>query len=171
MTETTTEYSSILRQNSPQPEALRLVPEAMARKYTVIPVILEGNVLHVAMANSSDILALEALASWSQMRIEPHPSTQEEVLEAIDFNYKAYDEIEKQISSISSAEGGRLAEKQISIDTATEAPVAQALTLIIDEAVKARASDIHLEPGEESLRVRYRIDGTLHDMFSLPLAT
>ncbi len=171
MTETTAEQASILRHNSPQPEALRLVPEAMARKYVAIPVLIEGNVLHVAMANSSDILALEALASWSQMRIEPEPSTEQEVLEAIDFNYKAYDEIEKQISSISPAEGGRAAKKQIAIDTATEAPVAQALALIIDEAVKARASDIHIEPGEEHVRVRYRIDGSLHDMFSLPLAT
>ena len=73
----------------------------MARKYVAIPLALEGNVLRVAMANPADILAMEALASWSQMRIEPEPATQEEVLEAIDFNYKAYDEIEKQISSIS----------------------------------------------------------------------
>ena len=59
----------------------------------------------------------------------------------------------------------------MNLDTATEAPVAQALRLIIDEAVKARASDIHLQPGEDKLRVRYRIDGTLHDMFSLPAMT
>jgi general secretion pathway protein E len=171
MREIAEEARNILRHNSPQPEALSLVPEAMARKYTAIPVFLEGNVLHVAMADSTNILALEALASWSQMRIEPEPATAEEVLEAIDFNYKSYDEIEKQISSISPAEGGRPGKKQIAIDTATEAPVAQALSLIIDEAVKARASDIHIEPGEDRVRVRYRIDGSLHDMFSLPLTT
>ena len=62
---------------------------------------IDGNVLRVAMANPSDILALEALASWSQMRIEPEAASAEEVLEAIDFNYKDYDEIEKQISNIS----------------------------------------------------------------------
>jgi general secretion pathway protein E len=124
------------------------------------------------MANPSDIIALEALASRSRMRIEPELATLEEVLEDIDFNYKAYDEIEKQISNISVTEDteNRI-NKQMAIDTATEAPVAQALTLIIDEAVKARASDIHLEPGEAKMRVRYRIDGTLHDMLSLPLAT
>jgi general secretion pathway protein E len=171
MREIAEETTSILRRSSPQPEALRLIPEAMARKYTAIPVFVEGNVLHVAMANSADILALEALTSWSQMRIAPEPSTAAEVLEAIDFNYKAYDEIEKQISSISSADGARAAKQQLAFDTATEAPVAQALALIIDEAVKARASDIHIEPGEDRLRVRYRIDGSLHDMFSLPLAT
>jgi general secretion pathway protein E len=159
-----------LRRSSPEPEALQLIPEAMARKYLAIPLAVAGNVLRVAMANPTDILALEALASWSQMRIEPEVASAEEVLEAIDFNYKAYDEIEKQISIISLS-GKKETAEQFNIDTATEAPVAQALTLIVDEAVKARASDIHLQPGEDNLRVRYRIDGTLHDMFSLPLMT
>jgi general secretion pathway protein E len=164
------EAQSILRNKSPEPEALQLIPEAMARKYTAIPMAVEGNVLRVVMANPSDILALEALASSSQMRIEPEVASAREVLEAIDFNYKAYDEIEKQLSNISLA-GGKRTIEQLSFDTDSEAPVAQALTLIIEEAVKARASDIHLQPGEDSLRVRYRIDGTLHDMFSLPMMT
>ncbi|HTY82037.1 MAG TPA: GspE/PulE family protein, partial [Dehalococcoidales bacterium] len=160
-----------LRKKSPEAEALNLVPETMARKFCAIPTSLEGNVLHVAMANPSDIVAIEALSSFSQMRIEPEAATREEVLEAIDFNYKAYDEIEKQISNISPADTLANSNKQLFVDTATDAPVAQALTLIVDEAVKARASDIHLQPGEENIKVRYRIDGTLHDMFTLPLAT
>ena len=164
------EAKNILRKNSPDPEALRLIPETMARKYVAIPVSIDGNILRVAMANPSDILALEALASWSQKRIEAEAASPEEVFEAIDFNYKDYDEIEKQISSISFADDSRTS-KQLIIDSDKEAPIAQALTLIIDEAVKARASDIHLHPGEDKLRVRYRIDGTLHDMFSLPLTT
>ena len=164
------EAKNILRKNSPDPEALRLIPETMARKYVAIPVSIDGNILRVAMANPSDILALEALASWSQKRIEAEAASPEEVFEAIDFNYKDYDEIEKQISSISFTDDSRTS-KQLIIDSDKEAPIAQALTLIIDEAVKARASDIHLHPGEDKLRVRYRIDGTLHDMFSLPLTT
>ena len=170
MVDSAGEIKNFLRKNSPDPEALRLIPEAMARKHIAIPVEIEGSVLRVAMANPSDIIALEALASWSQMRIESEPSTKEEVLEAIDFNYKDYDEIEKQISNISYTDENKT-NKQLIIDTTTDAPVAQALTLIIDEAVKARASDIHLHPGDDKLTVRYRIDGTLHDMFSLPLAT
>jgi general secretion pathway protein E len=170
MAKSAEEVKSILRKNTPDPEVLRLIPEAMARKYIAIPMTIEGNVLRVAMANPSDILALEALASWSQMRIESEASSQEVVLEAIDLNYKNYGEIEKQISNISSGDD-KIADKQLIIDTSTDAPVAQALTLIIDEAVKARASDIHLHPGEDKLRVRYRIDGTLQEMFSLPLVT
>ncbi len=152
-----------------QPEALQLIPESMARKYCAIPLTVGGNILHVAMANPTDIFALEGLATQSQMRIEPETASAKEIQEAIDFNYKAYDEIEKQISSITSPNGTTI--DQIRLDTDTDAPVAQALTLIIDEAVKARASDIHLQPEEDKLRVRYRIDGTLHDMFSLPLMT
>ena len=141
----------------------------MARKHTAIPLAIDGDSLVVAMANPSDIFALEALGSRSQMRIEPALASAEEIQDAIDFNYKSYDEIERQISHISLPSGAST--KQNRLDTATDAPVAQALTLIIDEAVKARASDIHLQPGEDNLRVRYRIDGTLHDMLSLPLMT
>ncbi len=163
-------FRNNLRKKLPEAEALKLIPETLARKHSVIPLAVEGNVLRVAMADPSDIFALEALASWSQMRIEPEPATQEEVQEAIDFNYKAYDEIEKQISSIS-LNSITTANTELFVDTATEAPVAQALTLIVDEAVKARASDVHLQPGEDNIKVRYRIDGTLHEMFTLPLST
>lgn len=170
MTESLEEARNSLRKSAPEPEALQMIPEAMARKHMAIPLLKTGNILRVAMANPTDIFALEALASWSQMRIEPEEATAEDVLDAIDFNYRAYDEIQQKISSIES-EDRRKDEDKVRIDTSMDAPVAQALTMIVDEAVKARASDIHLEPGEEKLRVRYRIDGTLHDMFSLPLTT
>jgi general secretion pathway protein E len=158
-----------LQKHSIQPEALQLIPEEMARKYIAMPLEVNGNVLQVAMANTADILAIEALETQSQMRIEPVAASAEEIQEAIDFNYQSYDEIERQISSISLP--SETTEEQIRPDTVTDAPVAQALTLIIDEAVKARASDIHLQPQEDKLQVRYRIDSTLHDMLSLPLAT
>ncbi|MQY80802.1 MAG: type II/IV secretion system protein, partial [Dehalococcoidia bacterium] len=158
-----------LRKHLIQPEALHLIPEAQARKHAAIPLEISGNVLHVAMANPSDIIALEALAAQSQMHIVPMKASAAEVQEAIDFNYQSYEEIEKQISSLSL--DTEEAEPQVKLDTITDAPVARALTLIIDEAVKARASDIHLQPQEDKLLVRYRIDGTLHSMLSLPLST
>jgi general secretion pathway protein E len=170
MTESLEETQSSLRKAAPEPEALQLIPEAMARKHMAIPLERNGNILRVAMANPTDIFALEALASWSQLRIEPEEAPAQEVLDAIDFNYKAYDEIQQKITSLSDASEDKTAEK-VRIDTSIDAPVAQALTMIVDEAVKARASDVHLEPGEDKLRVRYRIDGTLHDMFTLPLTT
>jgi general secretion pathway protein E len=163
------EFQTRLRKHLIQPEALQLIPEAMAWKYNIIPLAMYGNTLRVAMANPSDIFALEALATQTQMRIEPELAKAEEIQEAIDFNYKAYDEINRQISSISASSGA--VSEQVRLNTETDAPVAQALTLIIEEAVKARASDIHLQPEEDRLRLRFRIDGTLRDMFSLPLVT
>ena len=158
-----------LRKHLIQSEALHLIPEALARKHSAIPLEISGNVLHVAMANPSDIIALEALAARSQMHIVPIRASAAEIQDAIDFNYQSYEEIEKQISSLSLET--EEAEPRVKLDTVTDAPVARALTLIIDEAVKARASDIHLQPQEDKLLVRYRIDGTLHNMLSLPLST
>jgi general secretion pathway protein E len=156
-----------LRKYVPEPEAVKLIPEDMARRYGAVPMFIDGNTLTVAMVNPSDIFALEALAAQSHMRIEPLSTTEEEILETIDFNYKSYEKIEKQVSNISLSEEG---ENQSIKSTVTDAPVAQALVSIIDEAVKARASDIHLQPQEDKLRVRYRIDGTLHDTMALPTA-
>jgi len=153
--------------HAPQPEALQLIPEVMARRYSAIPLAISGNTLQVAMSDATDIFALEAFSALSRMRIKPVAAGAKEVREAIDFNYKGYGEIEKQLSRVSisdDAAGVRLA---ISADT--DAPLAQALNLIIEEAVKARSSDIHIEPEEDRLRVRYRIDGTLQDLMSLPL--
>ena len=152
---------------SPQPEALQLIPEVMARRYNAIPLTISGNTLQVAMADLTDVFALEAFSAQSQKRIQPVAASTKEIREAIDFNYKAYGEIEKQISHISTPSDAL--DDRLAIDAAVDAPLAQALNLIIDEAVKARSSDIHIEPEEDRVRVRYRIDGTLQDMMSLPL--
>jgi general secretion pathway protein E len=150
-----------------QAEALQLIPEVMARRYNAIPVSVSGNTLTVAMADPTDIFALEAFSALCRMRIKPIAADAKEIREAIDFNYKGYGEIEKQISRVTIPSD--VTEERLAITADTDAPLAQALNLIIEEAVKARASDIHIEPEEDRLRVRYRIDGTLQDMMSLPL--
>ena len=83
-----------LRKHLIQPEALRLIPEEQARKHSAIPLEISGNVLHVAMANPSDIVALDALATQSQLHIVPVKASAAEVQEAIDLNYQSYEEIE-----------------------------------------------------------------------------
>ena len=152
---------------SPQPEALQLIPEVMARRYSAIPLTISGKTLQVAMADPTDIFALEAFSAQSQKRIKIIAATSKEVRDAIDLNYKGYGEIERQISDISITTDQ--SDERLAIDASIDAPLVKALDLIIDEAVKARSSDIHLEPEEHRLRVRYRIDGTLQDMISLPL--
>ncbi len=154
-----------LRQNV-QPEAVQLVPEVMARRYNLMPLIISQNTLQVAMVNPSDIFALEALAAKTRLRIKPVAAGAKEVRDAIDFNYKAYGEIEKRISLVSVPT--ETTDDKLAISAAVDAPLAQALNLIVEEGVKARASDIHIEPEEDRVRVRYRIDSILHDMMSLP---
>jgi general secretion pathway protein E len=157
--------TKLLRQ-MPQPEALQLIPEVVARRYNAIPLTISGKTLEVAMADPTDIFALEALAAHSRMRIKPVAATAQEIRDAIDFNYKAYGEIEKQVSRISIPAG--TTDEKLATSIATDTPLVQALNLIVEEAVKARASDIHIEPEEDRLRIRYRIDGTLQDTMSVP---
>jgi general secretion pathway protein E len=155
-----------LMRQQPQPEALQLIPEVIARRYNAIPLTISGRTMEVAIADPTDIFALEALSAHSHMRVKPIAASAMEIRDAIDFNYKAYGEIEKQVSSISIPE--EETDEKIAVTAATETPLVQALNLIIDEAVKARASDIHIEPEEGRVRIRYRIDGTLQDTMSLP---
>ncbi len=150
-----------------QPDAIRLIPESLARKYNAVPVLISGKTLEVAMSDPSDILTIEAFSIQSKMRIKPVIASSKEIKEAIDSNYKAYGEIEKRISTIST--GKIKKEEKQSYDSIIDAPIVQALNLIISEAVKDRASDIHVEPTEKKLRIRYRIDGSLQDMMSLPM--
>jgi general secretion pathway protein E len=160
-------HTKLLRQ-MPQPEALQLIPEAIARKYSAIPLTISGKTLELAMADPTDIFALEALSAQTRMRIKPVAATAQEIRDAIDFNYKAYGEIEKQVSSIDIP--AEETDEKLAIKVTADTPLVQALNLLVEEAVKARASDIHIEPEEDKLRIRYRIDGTLQDTMSLPLS-
>ena len=153
---------------APTPEALQLIPEALARKYKAVPLAVKDNTLRVAMAEPDDILAIEALAARTKKRVEPVPATAGDVQEAIDFNYKAFGEIARQFGLLTVSPETADLEKSAA-DLADDSPVARALGMVVEEAVKARASDIHIEPETDRLRVRYRIDGILHDVTSLPL--
>ena len=151
-----------------RPEALRLIPETTARKFTVIPInITDNNVLEVAMVNPSDIITIQVLEHQSRMRIRAVPADKKEIQDAIDFNYKGFGQIAEQIARIDVGPDAAAGENLVA--ATAHAPVAAALNLIIEEGVKARASDIHIEPEEKRLRVRYRIDGVLHEVMSLPL--
>jgi len=149
------------------PEVLKLVPESTARRFMAIPLSVRGNTLEMAMANSADIFALQILEHQSKMRVKPVVVEEKEIQEAIDFNYRGFGQIQEQLAGIPDdmAGGGEMD----LIAATADAPVANALHLIIDEAAKARASDIHIEPEEDRLRVRYRIDGVLQDTLSLPI--
>jgi len=155
-----------LKRHQVQPEALRLIPEDMARKHTLIPLDVVGDSLIVVMADPEDIHTIEDIKAQSRMRVEVALGIPSDIEQAINLSYRSSGEIDKQVSQFAPPveEGAEVTSELIA-----RTPVAQSLDLLIAQAVRDRASDVHLEPQEDRLRIRYRIDGILHDMFSLPL--
>jgi type II secretory ATPase GspE/PulE/Tfp pilus assembly ATPase PilB-like protein len=150
-----------------RPEALQLIPESTARRFTVLPIGVTDNVLEVAMVNAGDLTTIQILEHQSKMRIKAVAAEKKEILDAIDFNYKGFGQIAEQISHIETGADANAGADLVA--STANAPVSAALNLIVEEAVKARASDIHIEPEEKRLRIRYRIDGVLHEVMSLPI--
>ena len=160
-----------LRKEGVRPEAVALIPEVIARKYSVIPIDTLDGALVVAMEDPRDIQAIEDLAALTRKRIEPVLSTSQDIQEMIDLNYRVGGEIEEQLSQIPTRyQRVKVAEARVSAEAIAQAPVVRAIDLLIKQAVRDRASDIHVEPQEDKLRVRYRIDGILHEIMSLPLS-
>jgi len=160
-----------LKKEGVRPEAVVLIPEVIARKYGVIPIDTLDGTLVVAMEDPRDIRAIEDLAALTRRRIEPVLSTSQDIQEMIDLNYRVGSEIEEQLSQIPTRyQRTRVAEARVSAEAIAQAPVVRAIDLLIKQAVRDRASDIHVEPQEDKLRVRYRIDGILHEIMSLPLS-
>ncbi|MFC2016440.1 GspE/PulE family protein, partial [Chloroflexota bacterium] len=160
-----------LKKEGVRPDAVALIPEPIARKYSVIPIGVIDGTLVVAMEDPRDIEAIEELAALTRKRIEPVLSTSQDIQEMIDLNYRVGGEIEEQLSQIPTRyQRVRVADTRVSAEAIAQAPVVRAIDLLIKQGVRDRASDIHIEPQEDRLRVRYRIDGILHEVMSLPLS-
>ncbi len=160
-----------LKKEGVRPNAIALVPEPIARKYNIIPIDVTDGTIVVAMEDPRDIQALEELSALTRKRIEPVLSTSQDIQEMIDLNYRVGGEVEKELSQIPTRyQRVKIAETRVSAEAIAQAPVVRAIDLLIKQAVRDRASDVHIEPQEDRLRVRYRIDGILHDIMSLPLS-
>jgi len=158
-----------LKSHKVHPEALRLVPEQLARKHNVLPLGIIGGSLTMVMENTMDVQAIDDIAAVAKMRVEPMMALPDEIHSAIDRNYTGKAEIEDEIA-ISAAPAVEEEAGPVELMSAeAEAPALRQLNLIIQQAVRARASDVHLKPQEDGLQVRFRIDGVLQDAMSLPL--
>ncbi len=155
-----------LKRHEIQPQALKLVPEDMARERMLIPLDIVGESLLVAMANPGDAGAIEDIRTRARMNVEVSLALAEDIQQAIDLNYRSMGELEKQVEEF--APPAKEADEALS-ELVARTPVARSLDLLLTKAVRDRASDIHIEPQENRLRVRFRIDGVLHEVFSLPL--
>ena len=154
-----------------QPAALRLIPEAVARKWDIIPLRIEDDSLVVAMADPDNLYAIEDVRALSRMEVKVLRAALMDVRGAINLHYRAAGEIEKELRHIISITPERVdADARISSEVIAQAPIVRAVNLLVNQAVKDRASDIHIEPQQDHVRVRYRIDGILHDTLSLPLS-
>ncbi|MBI2172198.1 MAG: type II/IV secretion system protein [Chloroflexi bacterium] len=161
-----------LKKRGVDAKAVAMVPETVCRKHTAVPVEVADGALVVAMADPSDIQAVDAMAALTKKRIEPVLALRQDIQLAIDASYRLSGEIYQQISQIPIlAQGNKLAEEgSTSTDAIAQAPVVRVVDMLIRQGAKDRASDIHIEPQETHLRVRYRIDGILSEVMSLPLS-
>jgi type IV pilus assembly protein PilB len=151
------------------PNAATLLSEEIARKYTVIPVKMVGKKLIVAVADPSNVLALDDLKIITQMDIEPVVATETDILSAIG----QYSSMEKEVEELANfedeAEEASASAAQVVEEVEREdAPIVKLVNVILSEAVRARAADVHIEPQERDIRIRYRIDGVLHDIMRSP---
>lgn len=149
-------------------EILQLVKESVLRKYNVIPFeysILNMNELRVAMSDPMDIYAIDDLSFITNMQVEPVVTTPSDISSALDKYYgnnEAMQAAEKFTKEQEERKSNIKKEENINLeDEINNAPIVQLVNKIIEQAVRQRASDIHIEPMESQVRVRYRVDGVL----------
>jgi general secretion pathway protein E len=159
-----------LKRHDVQPQALELIPEDYARQRTLIPIEIADDSLVVVMADPGNIQVLEDLKTRARMAIQPAIGIPSEIYEAINRHYRASGEIEAQISQVAPPVTDTSVQEALTPDFVADAPIVRTVDLLVAQAVRDRASDIHLEPQEGHLRVRYRIDGILHEVQTLPLS-
>ena len=157
------------------PLLIEIVPERLCRQYVLVPISRIGDTLTVAMADPLNIFALDDLRLFTGYKIDPVIALEKDILLNINTVYKHKKE---DLSLMLQEEEGIAASGTITEDPAVElesldgqrqaAPVVKIVNLMVSEALKKRASDIHIEPQENDLRIRFRIDGELVDVFTLP---
>jgi len=156
-------------------DCVGLIPEGMARQYRVIAICRLAETLIVAMADPLNIFAIDDMKTLTKFNIEPVISTETDVIDAIDRMYAQEDG--RLSSAIKNAEESGIeiinaAKEEFDISEAAlegeTPPIIRMVNLVIQEALRKRASDIHIESEEDFLRVRYRIDGNLRDALRIP---
>lgn len=147
------------------PSASSLVPDAVARRHNALPIGYDEGRLIVAMADPANVFALDDIRSLTGMECKPVVATKADVINAINrMNRMDADMDELTMSLDNDADDELSSVKEIVED----APIVKFVNLLITQAIQDRASDIHIEPTERDLRVRFRIDGVLHEIMKSP---
>jgi type IV pilus assembly protein PilB len=150
--------------------AVAMVPEAVARRHFLIPIAFERGKLVIAMADPANVVAVDDIRAISKREVRQVVATRADVVAAINRYYRlesaAETLVEEAAADLGKAE--EALEAQLATGGADDAPIIKLVNLLITQAVNDRASDIHIEPEEHGVRVRYRIDGVLHEVMRPP---
>jgi len=160
-----------LRRDNVDPAVISLIPETMAREQLAIPVRSEENSLYVAVAEPSDELR-SLLSSTSKRNVSLMIAPVSDIIWAIDSNYRAIGSVGMLVQAFEAVEGARkkaVGTTEVEV-VSDDAPVVQVVDRILTQAMRDRASDVHIEPSEDYVRVRFRIDGALKEILQLPIA-
>ena len=149
--------------------AVALVPTNVCRRHAVLPIGYDDGRLVLAMADPANVFALDDVRSLTGMEPRPVVATRDDLMAAID-RYCRSDADLDNLSAAMTEEEDDAAELARITQVVEDAPIVKYVNLLITQAIGDRASDIHIEPGEHDLRVRYRIDGVLHDVMKSPRA-
>ena len=151
--------------------AVMLLPESTARKHSCIPVGFDDQErLILAMADPANVVAVDDVRAVTKRDVKPVVATKADVAAAIGRHYR----IDRTAETLAEEAAAQKAEEDKDLATvvasagAEDAPIIKLVNLLITQAVNDRASDIHIEPDEHSLRVRFRVDGVLHEVMSPP---
>jgi type IV pilus assembly protein PilB len=157
-----------LRQITPDPAATELMSEATSRALTAIAMSVDGDTVVVAVADPAPNV-LKSLNEVIGKRVLVKVAAESDILRAIGNSYRALTGVGNQIKAFEAQDSVR--KDTVRIETiigSDDAPVVQVVQLLITQGLRDRASDIHVEPQDDRVRVRYRVDGALHDVLDLP---
>ena len=146
--------------------AVGLVPAALCRRYEVLPIAMKEDRLTVAMVDPGNVFAMDDMRTASRMQIDPVVVERSDLATAIERYHRADGELNDLTTALEEESGSHTADELVEVDD--DVPIVRFVNLIVSQAIQDRASDIHIEPAERDLRVRYRIDGVLHEMQHAP---
>jgi type IV pilus assembly protein PilB len=147
--------------------AIALVPAAICRRYEVLPVALEGQAILLAMVNPGNVFALDDVSAAARREVRPVIAERSDLLSALNKYHRADGEMSDLTVAIEEETISSSVEIAEEVQD-SDAPIVRFVNLLVSQAIQDHASDIHIEPGEHELRVRYRIDGVLHEMQHAP---
>lgn len=156
------------------PALVKLIPENFARHYLLIPISRIGKHLTIAVADPINIFAVDDIKTMTKCNVDMVLATEADIKDMLQHYYKSSEQ-QEEISKIIEASDKELevvTQEKLDLARIAEesegAPIVKIVDLILTEAIKKRASDIHVEPQEDQLRIRYRVDGRLSEAFLLP---